>query len=226
MRRRARELLPIATFALGGCVASPMTNPGFVDLGPSPPGRTEAGADARVVGMSSAGWAAGGTVRVTPHVGERWAVPVEAGAFPALASGGTSHGNVRVGVRRRLRPWLSLGAGAMGNAAHRDGALGLGGGGDVELAMGSSRGRFGVSATLRPGFSANQLTVSTLWMPVEVAAAWHANERVSLFGSVFAGGGVSFAGPFGWMVGLGGASVGVVVRLGPRRSAPATAEGR
>ena len=220
MRPYARAIAVVATLASAGCVASPMSNPGYVDLGPSPPGRTEAGADARAVGMSSAGWAAGGTLRVTPHVDERWAIPVEAGAFPALQSGGTSHGNLRVGVRRRLRPWLSLGAGAMGNATHRGGAFGLGGGGDLELALGTSRERFGFSATWRPGISANQLTVPTLWMPVEVAAAWHASPRISVFGSVFAGGGVSFAGPFGWMVGLGGASVGVVVRLGPRGSRP------
>lgn len=206
-----------------GCVASPVTTPGFVDMRTPEAGQVDTGVDARAIGMSSVGIGAGGTIRATPHVRERWSVPVEAGAFPTVQRGGISHGNARVGFRRRVRPWLSLGAGGSANGMYQDRRFGFGGGGDLEIALGRSWGRFGVSGTFRPGVSANAMALATLWLPGEVAFAWHATPRVSVWGALFGAGGLAVAGPFGMLVGAGGAGLGIQVRLGP---APTSVSGR
>lgn len=200
----------------GGCVASPIAPPGFADLRHPTPGQVDVGADAGVLGIQSLGWSTGGSLRVAPHVRQRWSVPIEAAAFGAVSESGLSHGQLRVGVRHRLRPWLAIGGGLIGNATLEGDQIGLGGGGDVELVAGRSWERFAISGVLRPGVSTNGVTTTTLWLPSGVAFGWHATPRVTVFGSVFAAGGLAVAGPFGLLVGGGGASLGVTIRLGPR----------
>ncbi|MCH9682895.1 MAG: hypothetical protein K0V04_15770, partial [Deltaproteobacteria bacterium] len=133
-----RAAAAVAACAGTGCIASPVTTPGYVDMRPTEPGAVDVGGDGRVLGVSGAAWTAGGTLRVTPVVREGWSLPIEAGAYPTIQRNGVILGSTRVGVRRQMRPWFSLGGGVSGNYLRRSIGHGCGGGADAELAFGKT----------------------------------------------------------------------------------------
>ncbi len=60
------------------------------------------------------------------------------------------------------------------------------------------------------------LTVTTAWVPVEVAVEYRVGPRLARYGSVVGAGGLALVGPLGLVVSGGGAALGVQGRWGAR----------